>query len=53
MEIRKFQKSDLSEMIRIWNEVVESGNAFPQEEYLNAETGGKFFSEQSYIVKFA
>ena len=48
MEIRKFQKSDLPEMINIWNEVVEAGNAFPQEEYLNAETGGKFFSEQSY-----
>ena len=48
MEIRKFQKSDLAEMIEIWNEVVESGNAFPQEEFLNAETGEKFFSEQSY-----
>jgi len=48
MEIRKFRKSDLPEMITIWNEVVELGNAFPQEEFLNAETGEKFFSEQSY-----
>ena len=48
MEIRKFQKSDLPEMIRIWNEVVEDGEAFPQEEFLNLETGKKFFSEQSY-----
>ena len=48
MEIRKFQKSDLPEMVEIWNEVVESGNAFPQEEFLNAETGEKFFSSQSY-----
>ena len=48
IEIRKFQKSDLPEMIRIWNEVVEDGEAFPQEEFLNLETGKKFFSEQSY-----
>ena len=48
MEIRKFRKSDIPEMVEIWNEIVEAGNAFPQEEYLNAETGGKFFSEQSY-----
>ena len=48
MEIRKFLKSDLSEMIRIWNEVVESGNAFPQEDFLNYSTGEKFFSSQSY-----
>ena len=48
MEIREFRKSDLPEMITIWNEVVEAGNAFPQEEFLNAETGEKFFSEQSY-----
>ena len=36
MEIRKFQKSDLPEMIRIWNEVVEDGEAFPQEEIVSA-----------------
>lgn len=48
MEIRKFLKSDLSEMIRIWNEVVESGDAFPQEDFLNYSTGEKFFSSQSY-----
>ena len=48
MEIRKFRKSDIPEMVEIWNEIVEAGNAFPQEEFLNAETGGKFFSEQSY-----
>ena len=48
MEIREFRKSDLPEMITIWNEVVEAGNAFPQEELLNIETGETFFSEQSY-----
>ena len=33
---------------KIWNEVVEDGIAFPQEELLNDETGEKFFSSQSY-----
>ena len=50
MEIRKFQKSDLPEMIRIWNEVVEDGEAFPQEEFLNLETGKKFFSESLFKI---
>lgn len=30
-----YQKKDLPEMIRIWNEVVEEGIAFPQEELLD------------------
>lgn len=35
-------------MIAIWNEVVEDGVAFPQEELLNKETGVAFFAEQSH-----
>lgn len=35
-------------MIRIWNEVVEDGIAFPQEEFLDAESGDAFFASQSY-----
>lgn len=35
-------------MIEIWNEIVEDGIAFPQEESLNPETGAVFFSSQSY-----
>lgn len=35
-------------MIRIWNEVVEEGIAFPQEEVLDLNTGAEFFSSQSY-----
>lgn len=48
ISVRKYQESDLEEMIRIWNEVVEEGVAFPQEEFLNPETGKVFFSEQTY-----
>ena len=32
--IRKFEKNDVTEMVKIWNEVVEDGIAFPQEELL-------------------
>ena len=46
--VRKYEARDLAEMIRIWNEVVGEGMAFPQEEYLTAETGAAFFASQSY-----
>ena len=48
MEIRKYSEGDITEMIRIWNNVVEEGVAFPQDECLDEESGRKFFSEQSY-----
>jgi len=43
LEIRKYTEKDLTEIIRIWNEVVDEGIAFPQEELLNRETGSKFY----------
>ena len=48
MVIREFDHGDIYEMISIWNEVVEDGIAFPQEECLNEESGWEFFSSQSY-----
>ena len=48
MTIRKYSADDLKQMIGIWNEVVEEGIAFPQEETLNDELGEAFFSSQSY-----
>ena len=47
MEVREFRRSDIPAMIGIWNEVVREGNAFPQEEALDEETGCSFFSSQS------
>ena len=47
MEVREFRRSDMPAMICIWNEVVREGNAFPQEESLDEETGSSFFSSQS------
>lgn len=46
--IRKYKDTDLPAMIRIWNEVVEEGIAFPQEECLDEKTGREFFESQSY-----
>ena len=46
--IREYEEKDLIEMIQIWNEIVEEGNAFPQEEILNLESGASFFSAQTY-----
>ena len=50
MIIRKYVDRDLPEIIRIWNEVVEEGIAFPQEELLDSESGVHFFSAQSYTA---
>lgn len=46
--VRKYTEKDLPDMVRIWNEIVEDGVAFPQEEFLNEETGKIFFAEQTY-----
>lgn len=46
--VRVYETGDLPEMTEIWNEVVEEGIAFPQEELLNMETGGEFFAAQTY-----
>lgn len=48
MEIRKYSKNDIKTMVEIWNEVVEEGIAFPQEECLDVESGKDFFASQSY-----
>ena len=47
-KVRGYEEKDLSAMIRIWNEVVEDGVAFPQEEVLTTETGREFFAAQTY-----
>ncbi|MDO4841700.1 MAG: N-acetyltransferase [Phoenicibacter congonensis] len=45
-EIRDFREEDLPEMVEIWNEVVEDGVAFPQEECLDVDSAREFFSAQ-------
>lgn len=48
IKVRKYTIQDTLATIEIWNQVVEDGVAFPQEEMLNEETGREFFKEQSY-----
>lgn len=48
IKVRKYAIQDTLAAIEIWNQVVEDGVAFPQEEMLNEENGRDFFEEQSY-----
>lgn len=48
IHVSKYEKSDIPEMVRIWNGVVIDGIAFPQETPLTQETGEVFFGNQSY-----
>ena len=48
MIVREYAETDLPAMIDIWNEVVEEGIAFPQEDLLDEESGKEFFASQSY-----
>ena len=48
MKVRAYTQADVDGMVRIWNQVVEDGVAFPQEELLTPETGKAFFAAQDY-----
>ena len=49
LNIRKYETGDLDAMIAVWNEIVEAGDAFPQEEPLTRETGAAFFAAQTFV----
>ena len=48
MVIREYNADDLAQMLVVWNEIVDEGVAFPQEELLDEQTGKEFFFAQSY-----
>ena len=48
MTVREYKQNDLKQMTAIWNEVVEEGIAFPQEEILDDTNAKEFFASQSY-----
>lgn len=50
MIIRRFNASDVPQMINIWNDIVEEGIAFPQEDLLDEKTGFDFFNSQTYTA---
>jgi len=49
IQIRAYEPRDLLSAVAIWNQVVDEGLAFPQEEDLTPETGAAFFAEQSFV----
>lgn len=46
--IEPYTKEKIIPAIKIWNEIVREGVAFPQEDELTEESGDKFFSAQSF-----
>ena len=48
IKVREFNENDIQAANEIWNEVVEDGVAFPQEECLTERSGLEFFKSQSY-----
>ena len=47
MQIRPYTTDDLPAMTELWNQVVEEGMAFPQEDYLDETTAPTFFAGQT------
>lgn len=47
--IRGYESRDLPLMVAIWNEVVEDGIAFPQEELLTEESGRRVFCRAELV----
>lgn len=45
--VRGFLPTDLRAMMEIWNEIVDAGEAFPQEEQLTLDSAAAFFGSQS------
>lgn len=48
--VSRYEERELASMIEIWNEVVEEGNAFPQEVCLDMAEGQAFFAAQSWCA---
>lgn len=48
IRIKPYEIKHLKGAVMIWNQVVEDGAAFPQTETLSAESGHRFFEEQSF-----
>ncbi|HIY84492.1 N-acetyltransferase family protein [Rubneribacter sp.] len=47
LEFRPHREDDLADMARIWNEVVEAGDAFPQVDTMGVDQAREFFAAQT------
>ena len=50
LQIRPYTADDIKAMVRIWNEVVEAGDAFPQVTPLTEQNADEFFSAQTVTM---
>ena len=50
INIREYKTNDAEAACEIWNQVVEDGTAFPQEDKLDIEGGDAFFKAQTYTA---
>lgn len=48
IKIREYTDADADEVMKIWNQVIDDGVAFPQEEELTTENANAFFRQQTY-----
>lgn len=48
IKIREYTEADTGAATAIWNQVVDDGTAFPQEEDLNEQNADAFFRQQTY-----
>lgn len=46
--VQKYQASDVPDITRIWNEIVENGDTFPEDEKLDIKTARDFLANQVY-----
>lgn len=48
IKVRGYTEGDIASMASIWNEVVQSGDAFPQERPLGTDEASSFFAGQTH-----
>ena len=53
IEVREYRTEDATAASEIWNQVVDDGVAFPQEEALTAEVGDAFFKSAMQVMRYA
>lgn len=46
--VKPYESKNIRDAIKIWNEIVREGIAFPQEDELDEITGDEFFKSQSF-----
>ena len=48
LKIKAYTEADAAAAVKIWNQVVEEGNSFPQTDLLTEQEGNAFFFGQSF-----